>query len=298
VKCAVKILLATDGSRPARDAIQYLQLLPLPHGSAIRILSVVNIPRGILGGRIPEQTMQLVANQEWSRAHRVVESGKELLPDSRATVTTGVRGGDPAAEILLAAEEFNADMVVVGSKGLAGLEGFLLGSVARSVVKRSQRPVLIGRAPRCGLQQVVIATDGSDHADRAIQFAARLSLPESSKLVLVHGVRPFVPFPEVLFPSTEEELQEAVTEVRRQQQNQGAAVLAAAQGLLAQLGRAAETVLRVGDPTTEILAVAQERQADLIVAGARGASLIEGLLIGSVADRLVNEARCSVLIVH
>jgi nucleotide-binding universal stress UspA family protein len=294
----VKILLATDGSRPARDASQFLQLLSSPHGSAIRILGVVNIPRGVLGGRISERALELVAKQEWTRAHRVVENGRELLADTGATVTTAVRGGDPTAEILLAAEEFNADLVVVGSKGLAGLEGFLLGSVARTVVKRSQRPVLIGRAPRCGLQQVVIATDGSDHADRAIQFAARLPLPEAAKLVLVHGVRPFVPFPEVLFPSTREEFQEAVTEVRRQQQDEGAAVLAAAQGCMAKLGRAAETELRVGDPTTEILAVAEEQQADLIVAGARGASLIEGLLTGSVADRLVNEARCSVLIVH
>ena len=42
----------------------------------------------------------------------------------------------------------------------------------------------------------------------------------------------------------------------------------------------------MGDPATEILALAEERQADLILAGARGASFVEGLLMGSVADRL------------
>jgi nucleotide-binding universal stress UspA family protein len=56
--------------------------------------------------------------------------------------------------------------------------------------------------------------------------------------------------------------------------------------------------LLTGDPATEILRVAEERNADLVVAGARGVSLIERLLVGSVADRLLKEAPCSVLIVH
>jgi nucleotide-binding universal stress UspA family protein len=56
--------------------------------------------------------------------------------------------------------------------------------------------------------------------------------------------------------------------------------------------------VRTGNPATEILELAERRRADLIVAGARGVSLLEGLLVGSVAERLLREARCSVLIVH
>jgi nucleotide-binding universal stress UspA family protein len=54
----------------------------------------------------------------------------------------------------------------------------------------------------------------------------------------------------------------------------------------------------VGDPADEILRLAEEREADLIVAGARGVSFLERLLVGSVADRLLKYADCSVLIVH
>ena len=60
----------------------------------------------------------------------------------------------------------------------------------------------------------------------------------------------------------------------------------------------ASAVVRVGDPADEILHLATEQDADLILCGARGVSLIRGLLVGSVADRLLQSAATSVLIVH
>jgi nucleotide-binding universal stress UspA family protein len=58
------------------------------------------------------------------------------------------------------------------------------------------------------------------------------------------------------------------------------------------------TAVREGDPASEIQAAAVEMGADLIVAGARGASLIRGLVVGSVADRLLRSREASVLLVH
>jgi nucleotide-binding universal stress UspA family protein len=89
-----------------------------------------------------------------------------------------------------------------------------------------------------------------------------------------------------------------LAEVQQIQQESGASLLAAAQAELAKGARPSRVELREGDPTTEILRLAEERNADLVVAGARGISWIEGLILGSVADRLLKEALCSVLIVH
>ena len=78
--------------------------------------------------------------------------------------------------------------------------------------------------------------------------------------------------------------------------------LSQALGALSPAGRA---VLRKpvpavleGDPAGEVLRLAQTRGADLVIAGARGVSMIEGLLVGSVADRLLRKMPCSVLLVH
>jgi nucleotide-binding universal stress UspA family protein len=292
----LRILLATDGSDEAAAARQLLQALPLPSGSTLRVISVVNVPAGIAGGRVSVRMLELLSQEDWARADRVVHVAAEQLSCEGLTVSTAVRNGEPAAQIILAADEFAADLVVVGSKGLTGLQGFFLGSVARSVAKRAPCPVLVARAPRNGLRQVVVATDGSDRANRAIEFVARLPLPDPSEIRLVHVVRPYVPFSGL--PTEGPEVQLAVDEVRRQQEEMAAEVLAAAAKRLTEVGRSVRTELRVGDPTSEILELAEALQADLIVAGARGAGLLEGLLLGSVADRLLKEARCSVLIVH
>jgi nucleotide-binding universal stress UspA family protein len=253
--------------------------------------------------------MQRVRRYEREQAEQAVRSASERLKREGVSVTTVLAEGNPAKEILGAAAEFDADLVVMGSKGLTGLEGFFLGSVARAVAKRSARPVLLARAPQDGLHEVIVATDGSEHATHAVRFAARLPLPEAARRTIVHVVRPYRPFPESLYRengplqggSPWDGYHESVADVRRKQEGIGASIVAAASASMTAAGaltNAPGTELRVGEPATEILALARERNADLIVAGARGASFMEGLLMGSVADRLLRHARCSVLIVH
>lgn len=320
----LKLLLATDGSDEAAAACKFLQLLPLSEGSAIRVVSVVAAP---LTSEVDLywRTTQQVLKYEREQADAALRCATKLLKREGVWLTTVMREGAPAKEILLSAEEFDADLVVIGSKGLSGLEGFLLGSVARMVAKRCERPVLVARAPQTGIREVIVATDGSAHATHAIQFAARLPLPEGAQQTVVHVVRPYKPLPQPMFIDREEH-QRTVAEVRRKQQEIGTSLVVAAATSLATLEKAAppdytaagnlnwgpegalfwrpsgrgapRTELRVGDPATEILELARERKADLIVAGARGVSFIEGLRMGSVADRLLRHARCSVLIVH
>jgi nucleotide-binding universal stress UspA family protein len=142
-----------------------------------------------------------------------------------------------------------------------------------------------------------VATDGSERATHAVQFAAKLPLPEAASRTLVHVVRPFKPYPEYFYTDPEEH-RSTVAEARRKQEEQGAGVLAAAKETFASWGKPVQAELRAGDPASEIVRLADDWDVDLIIAGARGASLIEGLLMGSVADRLLKEAHCSVLVVH
>jgi nucleotide-binding universal stress UspA family protein len=183
---------------------------------------------------------------------------------------------------------------VVGSRGLTGIERFFLGSVARRVAKLCPRPVLVARALRSQLREAIVATDGSEHAAHAVRFAASLPLPEGAQITLIHVVRPQHSF---RLPLQSPDHEHKIAEMQQKQEAIGRELLVSAQEILAIPGQPAGTDLRVGDPAAEILRLAEERSADLIVAGARGVSLIEGLLMGSVADRLLKHAPCSVLIV-
>jgi nucleotide-binding universal stress UspA family protein len=288
--------LATDGSEEATAACRFLQSLPLTEGTTLHLLSVVVDEPGV-GSQKYWEAMEQLLRFERQRAEQALSDAAALVKREGLRISPHIGSGNPAREILRLAEEVNADLVVVGSKGLSGLRGFLLGSVARNVARRCERPVLIARAPQHGLAEVLIATDGSEQARHAMQFALRLPLPEGTRATVVHVARAHWVIPDYLYRD-EAEHRKIVGELHEQFAAEGQELLAAVKSTLAGTGRPVATELLVGDPVTEILDLAQRRNADLIVAGARGASFLEGLLLGSVADRLMTDARCSVLIVH
>lgn len=282
-----RILFATDGSEHAEQARELLKALPLAAGSAVHFTTVVTKD----SWERPEWLQE--ALKIW--AQRIDEASTQGLDWPGVSLTTEIREGSEAEQILEAAAAFNADLIMVGSRGLTGLEGFLVGSVARNVAKHAEVPVLIAHAPVHGLADVIVAVDNSQHANEAVALLAHLPLPEATRITVVHVVRPVHPAVGLAAIDTAQ-VYEALQQVQDEERERGEALVAAAVEKLRATGRELTTEVRVGDPAGQILEVAAERKADLIVAGARGHSGIEGLLTGSVADRLIKTARCSVLI--
>jgi nucleotide-binding universal stress UspA family protein len=140
-----------------------------------------------------------------------------------------------------------------------------------------------------------VGTDGSAHGDEALHLAAALPLPAGAATTLIHVLRPQNTALELLTIGREQ-LYHRLRKAEREERVKAEALLEAGRKLLERRGQRVEPVLRTGDPASEILAVMVERKADLVIVGARGASLIEGLLTGSVADRLLANAECSVLL--
>jgi nucleotide-binding universal stress UspA family protein len=296
----MKILYATDGSAQAAAAGRFLESLALSAADSVRVLSVV--PRPML----PTVTgMDLVTGawatlaevhvQERELAERAALEATSVLQSMQVNTSTEVRDGDPASGILAAADDWGAELILVGAGGLTGLERFLLGSVARNVAKHSRLPVLVAREPKARLARVVVATDGSEHAGQAVELATCLPMPPKTEFVAAHVARPYAPFPGLL-PTDRPEFDAAVREVNRRHLEDARILVGDAAGKLSAAGKTASTTVRSGDPAHELLSLAEELGAGLLIAGARGASLLEGLLVGSVADRLLKDAPCSVLL--
>jgi nucleotide-binding universal stress UspA family protein len=291
----IAILFATDGSPEAAEACRVLNLLPLPAGSVVHVISAIHVPPLTDGNHAPWQSIQYLFEFHGTWAAEAVEAAKKLLARQGVRVEASIPRGDPAPQILHTAEAIHADLVVLGPNGLTGGRPFL-GSVARNVAKRCQRPVLVARKAWNEIREVVVATDGSEHATHAVGFLSRLPLPDNSGIILVHVVRPPRAFPGLL-PGRQAEYERAAAELRTRQEERGRTLLAEAASLLPP-GRSVRQELCFGDPAAEVLRITGERDADLIVMGARGTSLLEGLRTGSVADRLLRQAVASVLIVH
>jgi nucleotide-binding universal stress UspA family protein len=268
----------------------------------VRVVSVVTqpVPGATVGVDLATGAWEVLADlqgREQARLEETASAAAARLEDRGLSVSVDLRHGDPAHEILAAADAWEADLILLGSRGRSGLERFLLGSVAQNVAKHARRPVLVVRKPGAALQRVLVALDGSEHSRHALELAARLPLPAETGCVAVHVVRPYAPFPGLL-PTDRPEFDAAVRAVNEQRHQEAEALTAEAVSQLTGKGRHARAQVLEGDPAERLLELAEADEADLIIAGARGVSAIQGLLVGSVADRLLKNAPCSVLLVH
>jgi len=138
---------------------------------------------------------------------------------------------------------------------------------------------------------IVVGVDGSETSTRAAVIATEIARSRQAKLLLVTVIRP----PEGWWgiggaPPTPEALSAALVEGQQQ-------VIKETEEQLPLEGLDYETVEELGDPTSRLIAVAEEREAGLIVIGKRGAGLAERVMLGSVADRLCHHSPVPVMVV-
>jgi len=134
-----KILVAYDGSNLSKKALE--KALKLGEGSSIAVIHVYNFPAFVLGEAYITTSASFNQNFE-KQAEQVLEAAKAQA-SPHANVTYELRQGDSSREILKYATEINADLIVIGSRGLGGIREFVLGSVSHNVAQHSKVPILI-----------------------------------------------------------------------------------------------------------------------------------------------------------
>jgi nucleotide-binding universal stress UspA family protein len=268
------VLCAVDFSECSRRALNHAIVVAKWYGARLSVLHVHPVSRPPLAA---------------SAAVLSPADHAELLAQLRALVPDRVRGvvpveflvleGHAAEEILAAAED--ADLVVLGTHGRSGLEHMVLGSVAENVVRKAACPVMT--IPRAApdatdavpdlFHHIVAGVDGSDASLDALAFAVSLAEEADAHLTLVR-----------------------VVEIARDADDWGRL-----HSLIPDdVGRYCHVHERVqtGRSADEILRVAAEQQAGLIVVGAPGHNLVERLSFGSTTPRLLRQATCPVLTVR
>jgi len=147
-----RVLFATDGSASANAAEDALTRWPLFTGVPLHVVSVAQtfVPWtiGLAPTAYSPRAMELYTAEldELRGSHeRIAKDAVTRLRRSGHNVDSSVRSGIPATEILAAADELAADLIVVGSRGLSGLSRVLLGSVARNVLHGAKSSVAIFR---------------------------------------------------------------------------------------------------------------------------------------------------------
>jgi nucleotide-binding universal stress UspA family protein len=295
----MRVLVATDGSLAGGSAVDMVANIRWPEGTTVRVVEAVETGRDVFGG--PWPTIALVQAEKleadlWQAAVGDVEQARARLARPELDVSVEVLRGRPASAIVDAARSWNADCIVLGSRGHGTIESMVLGSVSAEVVDHAQVPVLVARDR--SIDRVVLAWDGSACARVAADLLKRWPIFAGSSIRVVSVADVGIPwwsgFPT---PGTAETIPMYLEAAEASRRVHGSLCTEMSDELRA-VGLEAAPELRDGDPATEVIAAAQATDADLIVLGTHGRTGMTRLVLGSVARNVLHHATCSVLIVR
>lgn len=283
---AMRVLFATDGSEAADAAAKWLAVFPLPATARALVLAVQELPPSPIDIPTVRDFQRALLDEARHTAGRAAATLRERF----GTIETRVVTGDPRERIVDVAAEWDADLIVVGARGLGAVATALLGSVSLAVARHAPCPVLVVRPAVRPLHSIVVAFDGSRGAQHAARFIGALPLPTDVGVRLVGVVQsPRIPIAGPGATAVLAAAAEKVTAARRRELEK------AMETVFAQLDALnASHDLLVGAPAETLARL----DADLIVLGARGLGTLKRLLVGSVSEHVLRHAHCPVLIVR
>jgi len=310
----MRILIGYEGSESADAALDDLRRAGLPRDVQALIVSVSDalvdpsssisdIAGSAVTSRRVTSTIELVRVQ----AARALEEAKEFAAKARDRVRSfypdwQVRAvglaGTPSIELINKADEWNADLVVVGSQGRSALGRFVLGSVSKKVVTDSHHSVRVtrGTVKQSGdlPPKIMIGVDGSSEAEHAVRAVGRRVWPEGTAIRILA-------VDDGTSPTTIADISSAADELIHGC-NEGAAVAARRMVEWAEnelRGLEVSVAIEKGDPHRVLIEEAQKWDASSIFVGGRKFSgAIERFRLGSVSTALVTKAHCSVEVVR
>ena len=243
--------------------------------------------------RVPDAEVQRV------REHTAACFGAATAAGLRVDVEVDI--GRPASQILERAAGLPADMIVMGTHGSSGFEHLMLGSVTEKVLRRAgcavvTVPPLAQATSTLPFRRVLCAVDFSDWSLKALDLAVSLAQESGAELTLLHVIEwPWEETPPPVMEGLPPAQAAALAEYRRYLEQSAMARLEA---LVPDAARDRLTVaprLSFGKSYVEILRVAGEVSADLLVMGVHGRNAIDLMLFGSTTNQVVRRATCPVL---
>jgi nucleotide-binding universal stress UspA family protein len=256
-----RIVCGVDGSRSAHVAVE--QAVALAGPTTALVFVCVRAAHG--AGATNQSSISVERADESLEA--AVKTAREAGIEAAAEI---LHGEDPRPVLL--DEASRSDLLVLASHGGSRRGGIMLGSAASAAVHRASVPVLVARRPPDPdvpfAHKILVASDGSPDAERAVELAARIGHRERSSVYLL-----------------------TCTPVAHGDPKR---IAVDAVDLTAGVGVEPTVIEAAGHPAERILETAAAEQVSLVAVGSRGLGGVRAL--GSVSERVAHRAGCSVLV--
>ena len=287
----MKTLLAVDGSDNAYEAVHAMKYLA--RAEELTLLHALDVPRPAYPMMVPEVAEELYRSLEQSMredGERLLGRVQSLLPMHAGPSTKQLRIGSPAEVIVATAEEQQADLIVIGARGLGPIKERLLGSVSHRILTLAPCATLIVNGPVKAMKNILLPLQGLSDAEAAIRFLQLKPFHNSVELTLL-----------TVLPSTQPPwpVEAAAAETLEKQALQSArGYIESVTERLHALGYQAQGLAVLGTPSAMILQEATNLRSDLILMGTSGRQGITRFVLGSVSHALLHKMPCPVLAFH
>ncbi len=297
----MRILCAVDGSECSQWGVQALEALAGREPEVVTLLHVVDpsVLRVGKGGNPVAEKRALAAMEkaggillrEAERSARVALGQAATGP--RTIFHRTLAHGPLAQTIVRQARRMKTDLILIGSRGLSDIRGFLLGSISRQVASITRCSVLVVKQPIQQLRRVTLAVDDSKHSRTAARFLRSRLLPDSATTTILSSPERPVTDLAVRYLSKAQ-----VTELERPVVERATKLVTTLRDEFLKEGFAVDTDVQMDHVIDTIVKQVEATHADLLVIGSRDLTKSERLHLGSVSESLLRHAPCSVLIVR
>lgn len=299
-KNVMKILIGYDGSDCANAALDDLRRAGLPAKAEVVVLTAADVFLPPDAGESSDEEptspdyVPRAVKLAWERARRAFEEAEILA--ARASerlrvlfpqwkITPEAQAETPHWAIILKANEWKPDLVVVGSHGRSGLGRVFFGSVSQKVLHELSCSVRIARG-RHLLEpspiRLILAADGSPDAEAMLNMVISRRWPKATQVKLITVAEPFDP--------DRPEPDAHMNRIRDIQK--------LAERKLKKAGLDVIPFVSAGDAKSIIVREAEKWQADCVFLGAQGHRFLERMLLGSVSSSVAARAHCSVEVIR
>ena len=290
----MKTLMATDGSQEAMSALRGATRFLRKDRNQIFVLCVAPEQAG--------QTRPSYRKRIAKETDSILSNAQQVLASEGANAGTITKFGSPAGTIQQLTRQY--DVTVVGATGRRDQSLVGIGPVAGRVVEHGLGTVLVVREPPSdGNWRALVAVDGSQASTMALNALKLYFDIGAAEITLMHVVEtPWVhlglssewhDYPNEVFDQIDPEVQ-----LERELGREAEDIVEAAEVELEGYALELTTIIREGNPATEILGEAELGNYDLIVIGATGASDLKHQMLGSVSAKVAAQAPCSVAVVR
>jgi nucleotide-binding universal stress UspA family protein len=291
-KRAFRVLVATDASPQARAGVGTALVFPWPDGTRVQGVMVSGVSGLDRWRRRARAALRPWLRQEAARVQR-------RLRRRWADADVMLVNPPVVKAIVERARKWRADVIVLGSRGGGIVQRALRGSVSRDVMHEADCAVFVVKGKPRTPRRLLIGLDGSVRSRRAVAFVGRLAPPPGARVTLLAVVEP-TSSPSIgrLPASVRSVLAAELAAAERERMTRARREVATAARRLTRAGWTVKKAVRRGIPLAELLTTASATHTDVTIIGARGATGLTRLLLGSVAEGTLAHSSGSVLVVR